>query len=189
MNANPTEPIVADPLAWTAPPPRGTSKFTWIALGISLVAFAGSFWLNPKLAPTLGWSFQRALVLAVTGILGLGLLTTSGRASPLSLLALPAAVGSLALALLEVYRYEITGGREEQGSALIQDLFTHGILVGILVFDVFRCGPGAKIPSQRLLMAAILGVLLAAGAVLAIQAEPKPNKTFSTVGIPLYGPK
>jgi len=200
MPSDQTEPLAADPLAWTAPLPRATSIFTWIALSISLFALAGSFWFGfglkvqpyePQFELCI---YHRAFDFAVAGILATGLLTRSGRSSPLSMLALPPALTGLGAALLLVFRLQ---GQDDfayfifyrLGLTPLLGLLMQAILVATLVFDLFHCGPGRVLPRTGLLKALILAALLLGGAVLLCVLEPKPNRTFGEIRLILYGPK
>src|SRR5262245_300224 len=85
----------------TSPP----HAWTWAALAVAVLALAGSLVLS--LGPdTLGLKlkacplclYQRTFVMGVVAVLGVGLLAGPGRPGLLSLLALPLAVGALAVA-------------------------------------------------------------------------------------------
>jgi disulfide bond formation protein DsbB len=178
MPSIPAESIPAAFPEWAAPlPRRTTSGFTAMALVISIVALAGSLWLTiaMNLIPCQLCLYQRSFVMAVASILIVGLLTRAGSSSPLSLLVLPIALGSLGLAVYQVYleffgQYECATGIFGRGSVPQQSLMVQIILVATLIFDLFHCR--SVNVSMSLFKAGILGVLLA---ILGVLSASKPQ--------------
>src|SRR5438094_216025 len=83
-------------------PPTGgtTSGWTWVALVVTGAGVAGSLFLSlgMELKPCPLCFYQRALMMSVFGVLGVGLLTRARYAAQLSILVLPSAVAGLGVA-------------------------------------------------------------------------------------------
>src|SRR5437762_5605329 len=89
-----------------APPTNAASStWTWLAALVALVALAGSLYLSIgmglKACPLC--FYQRTFVMGVVAVLCLGLLLPGVRTSVLNVLALPLAVGGLAIAGWHTY--------------------------------------------------------------------------------------
>lgn len=158
-------------------PSRG-GVWTWAALVAAVVVLGGSLYLSMGMgliACTLCF-YQRTFVMAVVGVLAVGLLTGLGRGSSLSLLALPAAVGGIGVAAFHVY-LELNGtlecplGVQGIGTAPKQSLAAFAVLLIMLLLDVFAGrGEGSRMPALGL--GIVLGVLFTWGA---IAGSPKPK--------------
>src|SRR5947209_2295508 len=94
-------------------PTTAASVWAWLSLLVAVVALAGSLWLSLgmhlKACPLC--FYQRTFVMAVVGVLGLGLFTAARRSGLACLLALPSAVGGLGVAAFHVL-LEIQGTLE-----------------------------------------------------------------------------
>lgn len=123
----------------------GTSRWTWAALLVALVAFAGSLWLsigmNLKACPLC--LYQRTFVMGVVAVLGVGLLTTTRHTGLLNLLALPSAIGGFGVVIFHEY-LELTGKLEcpagvlEWGTAPQQSLTALAVLLVFLGIGAMR---------------------------------------------------
>jgi disulfide bond formation protein DsbB len=145
---------------------------------LAVIGLAGSLWLTigMELKPCPLCYYQRTFVMAVVGILGVGLLTSARRSSPLSILALPAALGGLGVALFHEY-LELTGKLEcplgigNIGSAPLQSVILLAILTYVLVRDAVRAGSNLSV-----LLAVVLGGGLAVGSIQSVLPKPTPPK-------------
>jgi disulfide bond formation protein DsbB len=141
----------------------------WAALVVSVVGLAGSlglsWWLDLKACPLC--FYQRAFMMGLVAVLGMGLLAGPAPPSRLGLLALPLAVAGLGVALFHVW-LEIAGilecpqGLLGWGTAPKQSLATFLALFVLLVVAVLRGGPASLGTLGPLGGAVLLGGLLAA---------------------------
>lgn len=160
---------------------RGGSML-WTALVLSIMALAGSLYLSMgmglKACPLC--LYQRTFVMAVVGVLGIGVFS---RPRGLPLLALPLAVGGLCVALFHVY-LEATGKLEcprgvlATGSAPQQSLVVLALLFLVLLGAAMR--DSAEVPRLGIPLALVLGVLFSVGAVLSAPPSPRPQQEYST---------
>lgn len=153
---------------------------TLLALGAALVALAGSLWLSLgmelKACPLC--LYQRTFVMGVVAVLTVGLVAGVRPGSALSLLALPLAVGGVAVAGYHVYlegvgKLECPRGVFEVGSAPQQGLAAQAVVLLLLAFDAARNRGGAMVVA-RLAGVVVLGALLA-GACVASAPPPVPT--------------
>jgi disulfide bond formation protein DsbB len=154
----------------------GPSVWIWVSLALAVVALAGSLWLSVgmglKACPLC--FYQRTFVMAIVGILCLGLLTDARGSGYLSLLAIPSAVGGLGVAAYHVY-LEATGVLEcptgvlGLGTAPQQSLVVLALLLCSLELDALR-----RLPNRGMVrgVAELLGVLFVGGAV--VSSPPLP---------------
>lgn len=173
---------------------RGTA-LTWLALVIALAGLFGTIWLSAgmDLIPCPLCYYQRTFVMAVFGVLAVGLLSPA-RQHPglLALLALPSAMAGLSVAayhvcyLENVKRMECPPGLFAFGTAPQQSLALLGLLVVILLADLGKRRLELGIPS--LLGSVIVGCLLGGSAVLTASARPIPKAPEPLVGCRLPAP-
>jgi disulfide bond formation protein DsbB len=169
--------------ASSSAPLVAASSWTWAALTVAAAGLAGSLFLSLGMAlkacPLC--FYQRAFVMSVFAVLGVGLLGGARHIGRLSLFVLPPAVAGLGVALFHVY-LEVTGKLEcpagllEWSTAPKQSLGMFGVLVALLVVDVLR-GPGAGVSHWPGLAGAILiGSLLAVASCTSNPPMPTPPK-------------
>lgn len=165
---------------------RPTSIWTVLAVALSLVALAGSLWLSlgMNLRPCPLCYYQRTFVMGVVGVLAVGLLTTAGRAGPLSLLALPAAAGGLAVAVWHVYleaagKLECPAGIEGIGSAPQQSLVILALLTIVLLLDILRPGRIGVRAMRAMTGAVLVGGGLAYGAIKTAAPSEQPTTPYT----------
>jgi hypothetical protein len=165
-------------------PPRSTF-WTWAALLASLVTLAGSLYLSIgmglKACPLC--FYQRTFVMGVVGVLLVGVLTGAARGSALSLLSLPAAVGGVGVAAFHVYlelngQLECPKGIGDLGTAPQQSLVALVVLLLLLLLDVFAIRHYGDSATPALLIALVLGGLLAWGAIASAPPSEKPTKPY-----------
>ncbi|MBM4071055.1 MAG: disulfide bond formation protein B [Planctomycetes bacterium] len=123
----------------------------WLALGVSLVAVAGSLYLslgmNLKACPLC--FYQRTFAMSLVGVLGLGLCAGADkglRPGMLGLLALPLATGGLGVAAFHVSlevsgKLECPAGVLGLGTGPQQSLAVFALIFALVIGDVLR---GAK---------------------------------------------
>lgn len=160
----------------------------WPSLLVALVALAGSLWLSigMKLKACPLCFYQRTFVMGVVAVLGIGLLTGPRHRTVLNLLALPLAVGALAVAVFHVY-LELTGKLEcpagvmGVGTSPQQSLAVLTVLLVLVVVGVVRSGNVGESQLPAAVVAVVLGLLLAWGAVLSSPPmPPAPMKAYET---------
>jgi disulfide bond formation protein DsbB len=155
----------------------------WAAFGVALVALAGSLWLSIgmhlKACPLC--YYQRTFVMAAVGVLGIGLLTGAHRYGLLSLLALPAVVGGLGVAVWHEY-LRATGAMDCPRGVFGFSKTTHeslavlALLFVLLVIDALR-SQGQKIVVWSATAGALaLGLLFTVGAVQSVSPPPGDYK-------------
>lgn len=160
------------------------SGLVWPSLLAALVVLAGSIWLSVgmglKACPLC--FYQRTFVMGVVGVLGAGLLLDARHRSVLNLLALPLAIGGLAVAGFHV-TLEVAGklecplGIAGLGTAPQQSLAALVVLVVVIGVGIVR--------GERRLAAALVGILLGlALAALSVWSAPPlppvPSKVYET---------
>jgi disulfide bond formation protein DsbB len=167
----------------------GASIWTWAAALAAVATLAGSLYLSLgmglKACPLC--FYQRTFVMGVTAILLVGLAAGAPRPGFLSLLALPLAVGGLAVAGWHEY-LELKGALEcphgvlipdgspsNVGTAPQQSLAAHLLLVLFLVADVARGKPTKGSICLGLAGSAVLGGALALGAILSVPRTVVPD--------------
>jgi disulfide bond formation protein DsbB len=151
--------------ASAAPP---ASVWSRAALAVSSAGLAGSLSLSWGLAlkacPLC--FYQRAFVMALVAVLGMGLLVRAARPERLSLLALPLAVAGLGVALFHVLlevagKLECPAGLLGAGTAPEQSLAVFLTLAALLIADALR-RPVGRNAWAGLAGGVALGLLLAA---------------------------
>jgi disulfide bond formation protein DsbB len=141
---------VATPAPFDTPAaerPAAGQGLLLLALLVALVALAGSLYLSlgMKLKACPLCLYQRTFVMAVVGVLLLGLVVGARQPGLLSALALPAAIGGAAIAVFHVY-LEQTGtlecplGVRGLGTAPQQSAVALCLLTLLLVADALRAG-------------------------------------------------
>jgi disulfide bond formation protein DsbB len=181
---------ISEPARVPVPPQAGaaTSGWTWAALLMSLVALAGSLWLsigmNLKACPLC--LYQRTFVMGVVAVLGIGVLTGRQHRGVLNLLALPLAVAGVGVAVFHEY-LELTGKLECPagvmgiGSAPQQSLAVLAVLLVLVAIGIVRSGNVGDFHRLAALAAAVLGLLLAWGAVVSAPPMlPAPTNPYKT---------
>jgi hypothetical protein len=142
-----------------------------------LAALAGTLYLSMgmqlKACPLC--LYQRVFVMGAAGVLLVGIMLPGVRPGVVSLLALPAAVGGLAIAGWHNYLeasgvLECPRGVAGFGSAPQQSLAVFALLVVVLLFDVLMSR--LLVPG---LIALVLGGAFAAGAIASAPKNPAPD--------------
>jgi disulfide bond formation protein DsbB len=181
--------ISTEPGSVRAATARGTSVWTWLALLVALAGLAGTLWLSMgmglKACPLC--LYQRTFVMGVVGVLGVGLLTGVGRAAPLSLLALPLAVGGLGVAgfheyLVQVGRLECPLGVQGVGTAPQQSLAAFALLTVVLIIDALVSRAATGSVGLALVGGLVLGALFT---VAEIKSAPPPAKATRPYELPV----
>src|SRR5262245_54907237 len=122
---------------------RGSSSLVWPSLLVALVTLGGSIWLsvgmNLRACPLC--FYQRTFVMGVVGVLVVGLLTGPRHYAILNVLALPMAVGGVAVAVFHVYlefsgKLECPTGMLGVGSAPQQALAAQALLLVVIVVGI-----------------------------------------------------
>ena len=162
--------------------------WTLAALGVSLTGAAGSLWLSLgmdlKACPLC--YYQRTFMLAVVGVLVVGLLAEPRRTGLLNALALPAATGGLGVAVFHVYlelsgKLECPAGVFGIGTAPQQSLDIFVVLLVVFAVPVLR---QRRIGSFALsAIGLVLGLAFALGTIRS--APPLPSPPLKPYGQPL----
>lgn len=158
-----------------------SSIWVWLAAVTSVVGLAGSLYLslgmNLRACPLC--FYQRTFVMGIVGIYAMGLWVPNTRAGLLSLLALPLAVGSLAVAAYHTY-LESSGilecplGVVRLGSAPQQSLALHILLVGFVALDVLH----SRCPFFFIMAGIVLGGVFAFAGIKATPPAPIPETPY-----------
>ena len=184
-------PTFADPVTTSgAPAPgsgTGASGWAWAALLVAVAGLGGSLFLsmgmNLKACPLC--FYQRTFVMALVGVLAMGLLVGPDRPRRLSLLALPLAVGGLGVALFHVSlevrgKLECPAGLLGLGTAPQQSLTIFVVLTGLLIVDLLHGSSTGSVPWVRLTAAVVLGALLAWSSTIANPpSKPLPPEEYA----------
>jgi disulfide bond formation protein DsbB len=125
--------------------------------------------------------YQRAFVMSVFAILGMGLVVGARYTERLSLLVLPPAVAGLGVALFHVYletaaKLECPRGVFGWATAPKQSLAVFGVLVALLVLDVVRSISAGADHWLGLAGAVLVGALLAVASCISNPPLPLPPK-------------
>jgi disulfide bond formation protein DsbB len=162
------------------------APLVWPAFLVALAALAGSLWLSMgmhlKACPLC--LYQRTFVMAVVGVLGIGLLAGRGSRVVLNLLALPSAVAALGVAAFHVYleatgKLECPAGVLGIGTAPQQSLAALVVLFLLVFAGAARSGGERK--GAATAGAFVLGLLFAAGAIASAPPMPAaPTKAYET---------
>jgi len=166
--------------------PLPSQGVTWVALLLALAGTAGSIWLSlgMQLEACALCYYQRSFMMALVGVLFLGLTTGANNKVSLSLLALPLAVAGLGVAGFHVY-LEKTGQLEcplglfDQGTAPQQSAVVFLMLTVMLLADVFNrpgLSRGSKLNSS--LVGLILGGAFAFGCIRSAVPLKAPTQAY-----------
>ena len=178
----------------TQPPPsmpsaprqaRGGNGWTWAALLVGLLALAGTLYLSLGMglrACPLCF-YQRTFVMAVVGVLLVGLVAGGTRPGLLSLLVLPLCVGGLGVAYFHVYLeqqgiLECPYGILGWGTAPQQSLGAFVLLTLLVLVDVRHSLGSRGRAWAAALGPLVLGALFAWGAIASTPAAPKPTALY-----------
>lgn len=170
LNENRKEETKTSTLAWTA-----------CAFAVALAGLAGSLWLSIgmglKACPLC--YYQRTFMMAVVGILLTGLLTPARASALPSLLALPAAVGGLGVAVFHVGleaagKLECPGGLLGAGTAPMQSLAAFLLLMIPLALAVMQEWKSTRSAAPTAIIGVVTGVLLAFGGIKSAPPLPAP---------------
>lgn len=158
--------------------------WTCAALAAALISVAGSLVLSIgmdlKACPLC--LYQRTFVMGTAAVLGLGMLAGARAGSVAALLALPLAVGGLAVCGFHEYleqagRLECPAGLLGWGTAPQQALAAQALLVGVLLGAVIGTGQHANVWS--VVGALAFGALMAWGAIAsAPPMQAAPNEPY-----------
>jgi disulfide bond formation protein DsbB len=161
-----------------SPAPAAASVWAWAALPVAAAGLAGSLCLSlgMNLKACSLCFYQRAFVMSLVGVLGMGLLAGAARPRRLGLLALPLAVAGLGVALFHVSlelrgKMECPPGLFGLGTAPQQSLAVFVILTALLGVDALS-GAGEW---GALAGAVALGALLAVGSLVANPPMQRPD--------------
>ncbi len=180
---NQPRPAYGAPPPVAAPPGGVTLAWTWLALLAALVACLGSLALSLDLPVKVGDQeinlgrnlkacplcfYQRTFAFGAFGVLFIGLLTRARRTGAVGVMALPLAIGGVAVAGFHVWleqagKLECPKGLQEIGSAPQQSLAALGILTLLLLLDSFSNIRGGSFGVPTILLAIILGGAFAYG--------------------------
>jgi disulfide bond formation protein DsbB len=158
---------------------QGGLRWTLAALVVSVVGAAGSLWLSIgmglKACPLC--LYQRTFILAIVGILVVGLFSGARHTGLLNALALPAAMGGLGVALFHEF-LELTGKLEcpagflGVGTAPQQSLATFAVLSSLLAVPLLRKGRPCSLAAT--VTGVVLGVLFALATIESAPPMPAP---------------
>ncbi len=128
--------------------------------------------------------------MAACAVLAVGLLSGMGRAVPLSLLALPAAVAGLGISVFHVYleangKLECPRGIEGLGSAPQQACVALVLLVLALLLDGISRLAIVRLGGLALLLGLVLGAAAAYGCILSTPAAKPRDKPYDAEKEPL----
>jgi disulfide bond formation protein DsbB len=169
-----------DPLTAPTSPSTGpaASPWLWAAFLGAVAGLAGSLFLSLgmglKACPLC--FYQRAFMMSLVAVLGVGMLAGAARPGRLGLLAMPLAVAGLGVALFHVSlelrgKLECPGGLLGLGTAPQQSLIVFLALTALLAVDAVRglraWGLWAALPGT-----VVLGALLAVGSTVANPPPP-----------------
>lgn len=192
----------------SATAPEGTVTVAWTVLALiaALVASLGSLALSLDLPVTISDQqinlgrnlkacplcfYQRTFAFGALGVLLIGLMTRARRTGAVGVMALPLAIGGVAVAGFHVY-LEYTGvlecpkGLQEIGTAPQQSLAALGVLTLLLLIDSLRNTSGGSFGVPTILLALILGGAFAYGCKISSPPFPKaPDKPYDAEKQPL----
>lgn len=163
--------------------------FERTGLAIAVLMLLGSLYmsigLGLKACPLC--LYERSLVMAVVGVLGLGLALRVGPPGTLSLLCLPLAVGGLGLAGFHVYLdrsgvLDCPAGVFGVGHAPDQSLAGYVLLSGLLTIAALSAHLKTNKSYMRGLGAAALGLVFAVASVKSAPPLPPPNPKYDAQG-------
>jgi disulfide bond formation protein DsbB len=180
--------------AFTAPEqelgrtPAAAAGLIWPPLLVALVALGGSLWLSIgmglKACPLC--FYQRLFVMGVVAVLAIGLLAGRRHWAVLNTLALPLAVGALAVAVFHVSlelrgTLECPAGLLGIGTAPQQSCTVLALLFLLVAVGAVLSGGAGAVPWRAAGAAVVLGLLLAWGAVASSPPMPAPpTKAYET---------
>jgi hypothetical protein len=125
--------------------------------------------------------YQRTFAFATLGVLLIGLATKARRTGAVGVMALPLAVGGVAVAGFHVWlehdgKLECPKGIADIGSAPQQSAVALGILTLLLLIDSFRNTSGGAYGFPTILSALILGGAFAVGCIYTVPPMAAPLK-------------
>jgi disulfide bond formation protein DsbB len=160
-------------------PSSNRSILCWLAFLVACAGLAGSLALSMalKLKPCPLCYYQRAVMMALIGLLLIGLLA---RVDRLGLVAFPIAVMGLGVAIFHVYlegsgKLECPAGLFALGSAPQQSLATYAVITLLLAAEVLR-GRAVGIG----VVGIVVGALLAFAASTTNPPPPKPTAPYAS---------
>jgi hypothetical protein len=163
-------------------------KWTVFASVIALTGVGGSLWLSVgmglKACPLC--VYQRAFVMAVAGFLIMGLLTAARASSLLHLLALPATIAGLGVAVFHVWlelsgKLECPSGVLGFGTAPQQSLAVFGVLLVLLAGTAIIPRREGGVGALAIVAAAVVGALLGLASIKsAPPLPPAPDQPYDT---------
>ncbi len=166
--------------------PSRTTLWTWAAFLAALATLAGSLFLSVGMgleACPLCF-YQRTFVMAVVGVLAIGLLTGAGKVGhpTLGMLALPAAAGGVGVAVFHVYleavgKLECPLGIQGVGTAPQQALVAQAVVLAFLLLVAVAPGSRRARGIMPLGCGLILGLLFAWAAIKSAPPPKDPPKT------------
>jgi disulfide bond formation protein DsbB len=170
-----------------APSPSANSLgLIWPSLLAALIALAGSLWLSigMELKACPFCFYQRTFVMGVVAVLLIGLLTGRRHWAVLNLLALPLAVGALAVAVFHVYveaagTLECPAGIMGIGTSPQQSLAALIVLFVLVALGIIRGRKIGEAHPAAGLAALVLGLLLAWAAVASSPKPKIPEKPYT----------
>jgi disulfide bond formation protein DsbB len=154
----------------------------WAALGTAVAALFGSLFLSVglglKACPLC--FYQRAFVMSIVAVVGVGVLTSLSNARVLALFALPLAIAGFGVALFHVSlelrgKLECPGGIFGLGSAPQQSLVMFVAIVAFLLLQAVRPGQ-ESLSRSSLACAAAFGAVMAIGSCIANPPMPEAPK-------------
>jgi disulfide bond formation protein DsbB len=158
----------------------GATRAELVALAVALVAAGGSIYLSVGMglrACPLCF-YQRTFVMAVVGVLAIGLIVRNSlKPGVLGVLCLPAALGGLGVAGWHVFleaggKMECPAGIAGVGTAPQQSLAIHVLLAGTLLWGIFKQAEiGRMVPT---VVGAAVGAGFAYAAVISSPPPPAP---------------
>jgi hypothetical protein len=165
----------------------GSSGLTWAALIVALAALGGSMSLSlcMGLKACALCFYQRAFVMSLVGVLGMGWVGGAVRLGRLSLLALPLAMAGLGVALFHVSlemrgKLECPPGILGLGTAPQQSLAAFVLLFGLLLVDAILAPKQGAASWIALVGALLLGAILAIGSCVANPPPPAaPSEPYA----------
>ncbi len=168
---------------------RRAQTFERTGLGLATLMLLGSLYMSIgmglKACPLC--LYERSLVMAVVGVLGLGMVLRIGRPGTLSLLCFPLAFGGLALAGIHVYLdrsgvLDCPGGVLGIGHAPDQSLAGYVLLSGLLTIAALNGYFKTNKSYLHGLGAAALGLAFAVASVKSAPPLPPPNPKYDAQG-------
>ena len=167
----------------------GIAEFA--ALGVGNLALAGSLYLSVGMGLTACafCLYERTFLMAVLALLAGGrILKLPVQRGTMSLMAFPLSLGGLGVSLIHtnLVRAEVLAcpnGILGLGPAPVQSMVAFLLLTALLIPGMARSGVSPIESGRRAVASVVLGVALAAIAVVGAPAVPPFNPTFNEAGI------